>query len=366
MDINSKNSQLNTPLNNNFQNTPEQKRYSSNNNKMVIKPCVVFHCVIIDLMIIAIVGFIVILKMGDIAFAFLFLSAGIALSLLILLFLFSRTEIIKDIPNKKIIFYKKNIYGCRKNKFEFNEKVHFHSTEHRWEDDDRTRYEKYYYAINDFKDVTLDLNIVKQKQLYLFHIFKDWEYATNLYELNHFVGTLVNYDNPLTFDIKKYMEESQTESNPFYTFSSNNNELSRIMKFNEHFFTYYIRFPYEEKNKERDMNLNRIDFVFSKNYDEIFVGGVKDNKKSYKYTYHYKMNLINKFMINWRGTDIDLIVVLNNNPNNQCICRINEITKINADGLVYLLNEKLNLKNKNTNSNKNFNNNNNEITPYSC
>ena len=363
MDINSQNSQLNTPLNNNIQNTQEPKIYPSSNNKLVIKPCTLYHCVVIDIMIIAIVGFIVILKMDQIAKAFIFLSAGTALSLFILIFLFTRTEIIKDIPNKKIIFYKTNIYGCRKNKFEFNEKVHFHSTEHSWDTDEGTMTEKYFYAINDFKDITLDLNIVKQKPLDLFHFYKHWEFATNLNELNQFVGSPINYDNPLTFDIKKYLEKNQTESNPFYTFSSYNYGLSRIMKFSEQFFTYYIRFPYEDKNKETDMNLTRIDFVFSENYDEIFIGGVKDNKKSYKYTYHYEMHLINKFMINWRVKSIDLIVVFKNNPQ-EYICSINDITKINADGLIYLLNEKLNLKNENTNSNNNFNNNNNGITPY--
>jgi hypothetical protein len=51
------------------------------------------------------------------------LSVGTVLSLIILIFLFTRTEIIKDIPNKKIIFIKKNIYGCRKKKTVYNEKI---------------------------------------------------------------------------------------------------------------------------------------------------------------------------------------------------------------------------------------------------
>ena len=159
------------------------------------------------------------------------------------------------------------------------------------------------------------------------------------------------------------MEKNQIESNPFYTFESNNYGLSRIMKFSEHFFTYYIKFPYEEKSKEIDMGRNRIDFVFSENYDEIFIGIVKANKTSYENTFHYEMKLIDKFMINMKQTnEIDLLVVLKNNPRAQYICTIKNILKINADGLVYLLNEKLNLKN--INSNNNFNNNNNGITPY--
>ena len=161
------------------------------------------------------------------------------------------------------------------------------------------------------------------------------------------------------------MEKNQIESNPFYTFKSSNNELSRIMKFSEHFFTYYIRFPLEKKSKEIDVSRNRIDFVFSENYDEIFIGIVKANKTSYENTFQYEMNLIDKFMVNKKQANgIDLLVVLKNNSKAQYICSIKNILKINADGLVYLLNEKLNLKNENTNSNNNFNNNNNGITPY--
>ena len=137
------------------------------------------------------------------------------------------------------------------------------------------------------------------------------------------------------------------------------------MKFSKHFFTYYIRFPLEKKSKEIDVSRNRIDFVFSENYDEIFIGIVKANKTSYENTFQYEMNLIDKFMVNKnQANGIDLLVVLKNNPKAQYICSIKNILKINADGLVYLLNEKLNLKNENTNSNNNFNNNNDGITPY--
>ena len=104
MDINSQNAQLNIPLNNNIQNTQEPKRYPSNNNKMVIKPFTIWHCLIAYIIGFAIIAFIIYLKMDKIATAFIILSASIVISLLILICLFSRTEIIKDIPNKKIIF----------------------------------------------------------------------------------------------------------------------------------------------------------------------------------------------------------------------------------------------------------------------
>ena len=59
----------------------------------------------------------------------------------------------------------------------------------------------YFFAINDFKNITLDLKTVKQKPIELFHYYTTWETATNLIKLNNFVGSPINFDNPLIFDI---------------------------------------------------------------------------------------------------------------------------------------------------------------------
>lgn len=365
MDINSKDTHLTTPLNvnnaNNAQNVPISELYSSKKNKMVIKPCTLGHCLVIDIMIIAIVGFIVCLQMNNIREGFIFLSVGIILSLLILICLFTRVEIIKDIPNKRIIFVKKNIYGCRKNETVFNEKIHFYYTSYSRDTDDGTIEDDYFFAINDFKDVTFDLNIVNQKPIKLFTYYTTWKFAANINNLNHFVGSPINYDNPLTFDIIKYMKKNKIESNPFYTFGPTNRQLSKIMKFNEYLFTYNIRLPHCEKNKDIDMDRNRIDFVFSENYDEIFIGIVKANKTSYEKTFRYKMNIIDKFLIKMGYTnEIDLLIAFKNTSQVHHICRIKNILKIDADGIIYLLNEKLNINKENTNTISNFNN---EVTP---
>lgn len=81
------------------------------------------------------------------------------------------------------------------------------------------------------------------------------------------------------------MEKNQIETNPFYTFESRDGYLSRIIKFIEHFFTHHTRPPHQEKKKGIDMNLTRIDFVFSENYDEIFIGIINTKKTSYEQTF---------------------------------------------------------------------------------
>jgi len=267
MDTHSQNAQLTTPLNeDNILNIQEPKVNPTKDNIMVIKPCTFGHCVVFDIMFLSIFLFIGIFFGGkDFYRAFIALSIGIVISLIILIFLFTRVEIIKDIPNKKIIFIKKNIYGCRKNEAVFNEKIHFYKIIHITEYEDEKHRDDYFFAINDFKNITLDLKTVKQKPIELFHYYTTWETATNLIKLNNFVGSPINFDNPLIFDIGKYMGRTPIELNPIQPFESRNQKLSRIMKFSEHLFTYYIRFPYEIKIKNIHMNRARIDFVFWEN-----------------------------------------------------------------------------------------------------
>ena len=77
------------------------------------------------------------------------------------------------------------------------------------------------------------------------------------------------------------------------------------------------------------------------------------------------MDIIDKFLMNKKKSmnntyDIDLEVAFKNTSNVEYICNIKNVTEIDAEGLIYLLNEKLHLKPRNTNNN--FINNN-EVTP---
>ena len=163
------------------------------------------------------------------------------------------------------------------------------------------------------------------------------------------------------------MGRTPIESNPIQPFESRIQKLSRIMKFSEHLFSYYIRFPYETKIKTIHMNRTRIDFVFSEKYDEILIGIVKANRTSYERTFQYEMDIIDKFLMNKKKSmnntyEIELEVAFKNTSNVEHICNIKNVTEIDAEGLIYLLNEKLHLKPRNTNNN--FINNNEVTTNY--
>ena len=103
MDTYSQNAQLTTPLTkDNILNIQEPEINPTKDNKMVINPCTIGHCVVFDIMFLSLFLFIgFFFGSKDSYIAFMILSVGTVLSLIILIFLFTRTEIIKDIPNKK-------------------------------------------------------------------------------------------------------------------------------------------------------------------------------------------------------------------------------------------------------------------------
>ena len=49
----------------------------------------------------------------------------------------------------------------------------------------------------------------------------------------------------MLFDIVKYMNKTTTDINSFYNIPSTQNQLSKIMRFNDHLFTYYFNSPKE-------------------------------------------------------------------------------------------------------------------------
>ena len=91
----------------------------------------------------------------------------------------------------------------------------------------------------------------------------------------------------------------------------------------------------------------RIDCVFSKNYDRIFIGLVRRNENSYKNTFLFQINNIIKFELqqyNNSSKSFYLKVLLKENNISQEIMFIKGKKYNELEGLIYLLNEKINSK----------------------
>jgi hypothetical protein len=328
-------------------NTPEMVRNNSGDTKMVIKLCSVIAAPICSILFLGIFLFIGMLHEGLSIKPFIPLLIAIALTLILLIFFKRRIEIIKDIPNKKIIFVMKNCYGCQWKKLVFNEKIHFFKTSHVTSTDDEGNQSIVddFFVINDFKDLNIDLNVISQKPIEHFYYYRSlMGIKTDMNRLNQFVGSPPNYENPLIFNIEKYMNKNTKESSPFSEYYIGN-RCVKILKFNEHIYSYYIYYPYQKPKGD----LCRIDFIFSNNFDEIFIGEVNAKKTAYKKTYQYNTNTIKKFMAVMKNKQEADIIIVFKDDSRLNTCHIKNITEKSFDGLIYLLNEKLQMTNMNNN-----------------
>ena len=92
----------------------------------------------------------------------------------------------------------------------------------------------------------------------------------------------------------------------------------------------------------------RIDFIFSKNFDRIFIGNVRQNGESYRDKFILEMNRINIFFLDKKRNNTALLRVIESN-NYIDILEITEKNFEQLEKLVNLLNRKLRNNNNNNN-----------------
>ena len=264
------------------------------------------------------------------------------------------------------------------------------------------------FIINDLRnenEIDLDISniqIIPKKFFYIFNnatseLFKNYIDLKN--GLNNFINSDLDYKNPLFFDIDKYMKKT-TNSTDFYNiinkYSVYEGKLSYLMKISEYFFTFWLERPKTRRshfpiiyifinlgiyiaipvfgiflrdkifflypscvillfiiinlipfllNKLYNTKIMRIDCVFSKNYDRIFIGFVRRNEKSYKNTFLFQTNNIIKFELeqyNNSNKAFYLKILLKENNLSQEIILIKGKTFNELEGLIYLLTEGIN------------------------
>ena len=123
----------------------------------------------------------------------------------------------------------------------------------------------------------------------------------------------------------------------------NKRPSSRVnhMKYSDYFFTFF--FDYISETYIRSVNgVIRIDFIYSKNFDIIFIGVVKKGEKSYAKTFEFKMDNIDKFILqNFEYNTGFYLKVIFKDKQIQDIWPIENKNQFDLKGLIYLLNERL-------------------------
>jgi hypothetical protein len=102
----------------------------------------------------------------------------------------------------------------------------------------------------------------------------------------------------------------------------------------------------------------RIDMIYSRDFDRLFIGVVNNDEKSYKSTNIFKLDEIDRFVIqknNINEQGFHLKYITKGNGQIQDLCYINAVES-DLEGLTYILNEKLNnnvnvINNNNTDTN---------------
>ena len=87
----------------------------------------------------------------------------------------------------------------------------------------------------------------------------------------------------------------------------------------------------------------RMDIIYSNNFDTIFIGFLNCNGNSYKKTFIHDINSIERFVFESynNSNDISILQVVYKDKTVEDIFRIDE-SKYNLDGLLFILNEKIN------------------------
>ena len=303
-----------------------------------------------------------------VVFSFWFIPLFIIVFILSIYFSYHYTrkkvEIERD-ENKNVISIKAiNWCGCSYKQLELTHFYFYIGTVF----DDRENSHVFYrlFMIKDFEnssEIDLDTSNVKNIPIkiydYMDYIWPNKEVQILEKELNDLAGVPPNHKCAFNFNIREYMKLEPTEQekqlekmkdlNPqMYKLFKNSDRgtYSQYMKFCENYFSYYI----EELFSDKKGDILRIDFIYSKNFDRIFIGLVNNNENTYQNTFEFQMNTIDKFILQKIGFEdkgYNLKVILKNNESQQ-IYSLKKASQEDLRGLVYLLNEKFtNINNNN-------------------
>ena len=220
---------------------------------------------------------------------------------------FTRKKVeIEKVENKNVISIKAiNWFGCAYKQLELSH-FYFHiGTIY----DDRENNHVFYrlFMIKDFEnssEIDLDTSNIKNNPIKIYdYVDYIWPHdgvrgVDNLEkELNIFAGVSPEHKCVFHFNIREYMKLEPTENEKQYAKmkelnphmaeifrGSNRGQYSQYMRFCENYFCYYIEELYSDKNAD----LLRIDFIYSKNFDRIFIGLVIIMKKLIKIHLNFK------------------------------------------------------------------------------
>ena len=120
----------------------------------------------------------------------------------------------------------------------------------------------------------------------------------------------------------------------------------QCLKLNDYYYTFYGYSSLMGYYKSPE-SFERIDWIYSKNFDRIFIGVVK-NDTTYITSYTYQLNEISKFVLVMKGKGYVFQIFLKGN-NYIDICTFYHQDNKNLNSFIYLINGQINSKLNNNN-----------------
>lgn len=251
-------------------------------------------------------------------------------------------EIQKDILNKTITVFDKNICCCYK-KYNFSLDYiqimyNFRSTKNIC-NVENTCDAVIILNVNP-NEIDLDKGYIRNSPFKFYHQFNCGRISNELSSnLNNF--TDFKFENKIKEELKEY--EPNFEKNRTFHFLDREKDITYyIIKVSEYLYIYYTYNYYY--NCITEEKFERLDWAYSNNFDRIFLGVVK-NSSSYKITFTYDINTIDKFCIESKDKWYFFKVMLNSGVNEN-ICKFTKKQKKNLNHFLYLINGQINKINK--------------------
>lgn len=317
-----------------------------------------------------------------------------------------KLKLIKDQNNNKLKIETTHTINCLKSTLIFNLQdvvVDIIKYESYDDTDEKSYINKELIITSTFaNDGNIDLNLsnIKTKPVEkIYYIINNPSIKTHelLSSIVNFINNSNKAENPVFFNIYKYMGKKDGEP---ITFSKYN--LSKYMRMTDHFFSFYFKdkcyicsswksidfklflliavlfessflvipIIYFILNKEKSYlglciyilfifiipatisitfiiltfkHSLRMDIIYSKDFNKLFIGLLNYNGTAYKKTFLYELNLIDHFIVEpYKGSfNNSILKVVYKDRNIQEILRINE-NKYVLEGLLFILNKNLN------------------------
>ena len=205
-----------------------------------------------------------------------------------------KLEFIKSKDNKNLLIYEKNYLCCWK-KYQFSLEytdikcINYGSESGCGCNHQLSTIIIYYINPNEFD---LDKSNIKNNPLKYIYKFTSCVGEYNELQLNLNIFKRYEFENKISEEIKEYTPQNNKVNQRIIFFGGNSKKDEQFIKLSDNFDSFFT-FDYLMNSSSSD-KFERIDWVYSNNFDRIFIGVVKFNN-SYLHSSIYNINSIDKF-----------------------------------------------------------------------